>query len=265
MPTKTLNTGALIPAIGFGTWELTGDKGEAAIREALAAGYRHIDTAKYYKNEERVGAAVRQSGISREQLFITTKLWPTDFLDPRAAFETSLKNLGLEYVDLYLIHWPIPGQPKSVWRALERIYEEKLAHAIGVSNFGLADLEKLFGYANVPPAANQVLFNPFNKSHIWFDPFQYEKGVLEFCNEHNIVVEAYSPLTRGKDIQNETLGDIAKKYKKTPAQILIRWCIEHGTIPLPKSSHPERMRENLDVFNFSLEKEDIQALDTLSN
>ncbi len=253
--TVTLNTGIKMPLLGLGTWKMgDGDEVEAAVSSALEAGYRLIDTAKLYGNEAGVGRAVRDSGIAREEIFITTKLWPTDFFSPEDAFDASLDRLGLQYVDLYLIHWPIPLMPKSVWKSLENIYEKKRARVIGVSNYSIGDIETLLSYARIVPAVNQVKFNPFD----------YKKELLQFCASKHMVLEAYSPLTRGGHLDDASIGKIAKKYEKTSAQVMIRWCIEHNAVVIPKSSHPDRIKENADVFDFEISKEDMQTLDALS-
>lgn len=255
IPNVTLSNGFEMPMLGFGTWKISdGPAAESAVRSALEAGYWHIDTAKLYGNERSVGKAVRESGLRREDIFVTTKLWPTDFFNPQKAFDESLSRLGIGYIDLYLVHWPIPGMKKSIWRAMEKIYESKKARAIGVSNYGIGSIQDVLSDANVQPAVNQIKFSPFD----------YEKGILEFCKEKNIVVEAYSPLTRGSNLSDRTIGAIAQKYGKTPAQIMLRWCIEHGTVPLPKSSNPDRMRENMQIFDFKLSPEDAERLDALS-
>ena len=252
--TVTLNNAVRMPILGLGVWKMhDGDETEQAVRAALKVGYRHIDTATLYGNEASVGRAVRASRIPREELFVTTKLWPTDFFTPQKAFEESLERLGFEYVDLYLIHWPIPFMPKSVWMALEDIYAKKLARSIGVSNYDIKDIEKLLAYATVVPAINQVKFSPFD----------HEKELLAYCREKHVALEAYSPLTRGARFDDPTLTRIAKKYQKSPAQILIRWCIEHEVIVIPKSSDPGRISENADVFDFELAEEDLHALDSL--
>lgn len=253
--TIRLNNRVEMPALGLGVWQMAeGEETENAINWALEAGYRHIDTAKLYGNERSVGKAVRETGIAREEIFVTTKLWPTDFLAPSAAFEKSLKRLGFEYIDLYLVHWPIPLMPKSVWRAMEKIYEQKLARAIGVSNYSVSDIEKLLSYTSVVPAVNQIKFSPFD----------FEKNVLEFCKSKDIVVTAYSPLTRGKHLHDKIIEDMSQKYGKAPAQLLIRWALQHGTAVIPKSSHRERIRENANVFDFEIEPEDMTQLDTLT-
>lgn len=255
IPTVRLNTGLEMPSIGLGTWKMN-DSGEAeaAVRSAIDAGYRLIDTAKLYGNERSVGKAVRESGVPREKLFVTTKLWPTDFFNPQKAFDQSLSDLDIGYIDLYLIHWPAPIMPKSIWHAMEKIYESGKAKAIGVSNYDRGDLETLLAYCSVVPAVNQIKFSPFD----------YEKETLEFCVEKGIVVEAYSPLTRGSNLGDSRIAQIAAKYRKTPAQIMLRWCIERGTVPLPKSSNPERIRQNMRIFDFELSNDDLATLDTLS-
>jgi len=254
MQTVRLNNNIEMPVLGLGTWKMSNAEATASVRAALEAGYRHIDTAKLYGNERGVGEGVRASGIAREEIFVTTKLWPTDFFSPQAAFEKSIAELGFEYVDLYLVHWPIPLMPKSVWLTMETIYTSGRAKAIGVSNYDAADIEKLLEYATISPAVNQIPFSPFD----------YDAGILEHCRSRRIAVEAYSPLTRGSRLGDATVGTIAKKYDKTAAQIMLRWCIEHGTTPLPKSSHPDRIRENADIFDFALSAEDIATLDALS-
>lgn len=244
-----------MPQIGLGTWHMAeGEEAEHAVGEALRIGYRLIDTATYYGNERSVGKAVRESGILRQEIFVTTKLWPTDFFNPEKAFHKSLERLGLDYIDLYLIHWPIPAMPKSIWKTLEKIYEEKLVRAIGVSNYGIGDIENLLAHAQTPPAVNQIKSSPFD----------FAEEILNCCRTNSILVEAYSPLTRGWHLDDPTVGAIARKHGKSPAQIMIRWCLQHDTIPIPKSTHPERMRENIDVFDFTLEQEDVAKLDALS-
>jgi diketogulonate reductase-like aldo/keto reductase len=257
--TAELASGTRLPLLGLGVWKMQeGKETEDAVTWALEAGYRHIDTAKLYANEASVGFAVRQfmagHSIQREEFFVTTKLWPTDFLNPRAGFDRSLAALNLGYIDLYLIHWPSPVMPKSVWQTLEEVYEEGLVRAIGVSNYDEADIEKVLSYAKVAPMVNQVEFNP--ESH--------DLNLLEYCKSKDIVVEAYSPLGQGGLIKNRTVASIAEKYNKTPAQVLIRWALQHGTVVIPKSSNKQRIKENTEVFDFDISEEDIQTLNALS-
>ncbi len=255
MPKIILNNGFSIPPIGLGTWHMKeGQDAEHAVAEALKIGYRLIDTAKYYGNEASIGKAVRESAIPREEIFVTTKLWPTDFFNPERAFRESFEQLGLEYIDLYLVHYPVPLMPTSIWKVLERMVGEKLVRSIGVSNYDIEALRHTLSYAKILPAVNQVRFSPFD----------FKQDLLAFCKEYDVALEAYSPLTRGIHLKDKDLKAIAQKHGKTPAQIMIRWCVQHGTIPIPKSSHPERMRENLDVFNFVLDSADMAALDVLS-
>lgn len=249
-----LQRGASIPILGLGTWRMAeGRETFQSVRYALEVGYRHIDTAKLYGNERSVGEAVRESGITREDMFVTTKLWPTNFLNPEAGFRASFERLNIGYIDLYLIHWPVPMIPKKVWQTLEKLYEEGATRAIGVSNYSIDDIEKVLSYARIPPMVNQVEFNAE----------VHDFDLLEYCKKKNIVVEAYQPVTRGRLFNHPTVQTLARKYSKTPAQLLIRWCLEHGTVPLPKSSNPAHITENAQVFDFSLSKSDMEALDHL--
>ncbi len=251
----TLDNGVKMPILGLGVWQMedgkeTGD----AVKWALEAGYRHIDTAALYGNETIVGAAVRESSIARGEIFVATKLWPTDYLNPQKGFDASMERLGLDYVDLYLVHWPIPLMPKSVWKAMEKIYASGRAKAIGVSNYSIKNIDDLLAYAKLRPSVNQVKFSPFD----------YDAKLLEYCRSKNIELEAYSPLTRGKKLDDKKLASIAEKYDKSPAQIMIRWCIEHDIVVIPKSSNRERVIANADVFDFSISEEDMAVLDGLS-
>ncbi len=250
-----LRNGTEIPVLGLGVWKMAeGGETERAVHAALEAGYRHIDTAKLYGNERSVGKAVRESGIPREDIFVTTKLWPTDFLNPERGFRTSFEKLDLEYIDLYLVHWPVPFMSQKIWKTLEGVYEKGLVRAIGVSNYSVGDIEKLEKYARIKPMVNQVEFSPGI----------HDLELLKYCQEKNIVVEAYSPLGQGKLTSHEAVLAIAKKYGKTPAQILIRWALQHGTVPLPKSSNKERIIENTNVFDFALDPADIARLNALN-
>jgi diketogulonate reductase-like aldo/keto reductase len=249
--TIRLNNSVDIPALGLGVYQMkAGEETENAVKWALEAGYRLIDTAKLYSNEESVGKAIRESGIPREEIFVTTKLWPTDFLNPEEAFERSFKKLNLEYVDLYLIHFPVLLSGERVWNTFEKLYAEKRVRAIGVSNYSVKDLSELLATCSVPPAVNQVRFNPFD----------YKKELLEFCKEKNIVVEAYSPLTQGRDLSNPVIVATAQAHKKSPAQIMIRWALQQGTVVIPKSSKKERIEENSQVFDFELNSEEMKNI-----
>ena len=256
--TITLANGKELPVLGLGVWKMAeGGETEQAVTWALEAGYRHIDTARLYANERSVGNAVRKfiegTGTKREEIFITTKLWPSDYFNPETGFKESLEKLDLEYIDLYLIHWPLPIMPKNIWKTLEKVYEDGLAKNIGVSNYSKGEMEKLLTYAVVAPAVNQVEFNPAN----------HDLGLLEYCKNNNVVVEAYSPLGQGGLIKNKTVVEVAEKYKKSPAQILIRWALQHGTVVLPKSSNQDRIKQNTEVFDFSISESDMQTLNAL--
>lgn len=249
-----LNTGAAIPQLGFGTWQINpSSKAEKATTIALEAGYRHIDTARIYLNEKGVGHAIKNSTLPREDIFVTTKLWNGDHSDPRQALEKSLKRLDVEHVDLYLIHYPVP-QRNASWKIMEEIYIEGKAKAIGVSNFTIRHLTELMEQTDIVPAVNQVEFHPF----------LYQKELLDFCNKHGIIVEAYSPLAHGKKMDDPTIAEVASHYDKSPAQIMIRWAIEHGMVVIPKSKNPERIAQNLEVFDFAINKKDMTLLNNLN-
>jgi diketogulonate reductase-like aldo/keto reductase len=250
--TVKLNNGIDMPIFGLGVWQMSeGEETEQSVLWALEAGYRLIDTARVYGNESSVGNAVRKSRIPREEIFVTTKLWPTDFFKVKAAFQKSLDKLGLGYIDLYLIHWPIPLMKSSIWKHVEKIYVEGLVHSIGVSNYNVTQLEALLSTANTAPAVNQVQFHPFS----------YKKELLDFCKSKNIVLQGYSPLARGKRINDPIITDMARKYNKTPAQVMIRWSLQKGVVPIPKSSHRNRIIENANVFDFQLGDNDMKLLD----
>lgn len=254
--TLKLNNGVDIPIIGLGTWTLTGKDAYNAVLIALQAGYRLIDTAMMYGNERKIGEAVKDSDIPREEIFVTTKVWNTDHGYNKAlkAFERSLKKLNMSYVDLYLIHWPVTGLRNETWKALEKIYKDGKARSIGVSNFTILHLNELFKTTSTIPAVNQVEFSPF----------LYQKELMEFCQANKIVVEAYSPLTRGNKLDNDQLKAIGKKYGKKPAQILLRWGIQHNIIQIPKSRSKNHITENIDIFDFQLDKDDMEQLDNLN-
>lgn len=251
----TLNNGNTITEIGFGTWQISdGEEVTQAVVSAVAAGYRLIDTAKIYGNEVGVGNGIKSSGVPREDLFITSKLWNDDqgYESALLAFDQTLERLELEYLDLYLMHWPISGKRLDSWKALEEIYKSGKAKNIGVSNFTIRHLEELLAVSNIAPAVNQVEFHPFL--------FDEQKALLEYCNAKGITLEAYSPLAHGQKLENETITKIAKKHTKTNAQILLRWAVEHGVVPIPKSRSAERMAENIAIFDFKLDDEDMEKL-----
>ena len=251
-----LNDGHSIPCVGFGTYKLPGREAYEPTLHALKTGYRHVDSAALYENEKEVGEAVREGekklGVKRKDIFITTKIWNSDHGNPRAALEKSLQKLGMEYVDLYLIHWPVP-QSVRTWKEFEKFQKEGKAKSIGVSNFTIEDLEALLPETEVVPAVNQVEFSPF----------LYQKELLDYCRRKKILVEAYSPLTRGRRLQDPLLAELAQKYGKSVAQLLIRWCLQHEVVPLPKSAHAERIEENAGVFGFTISPADMKRMDGL--
>jgi len=254
--TMTLNNGVEIPVLGLGTYlSSDGERTRTAVLEALAAGYRHIDTAAFYGNEKTIGAATRESGIDREEIFVTTKLWNDDhgYEPALAAFNASLDRLGLDYVDLYLIHFPVQRLRLESWRALEHLLDEGKCRAVGVSNYMQWHLEELLNSSTVTPTINQVEFHPF----------LYQKELLDFCHSREVRIEAYSPLTKGRRLSDNRLVAMGEKYHKTPAQILIRWSLQHDLVVIPKSNNPARIRENAEVFDFSISPEDMDTLDGL--
>jgi diketogulonate reductase-like aldo/keto reductase len=248
-----LNNGTLMPLFGLGTYQSPdGQITYDAVRYALKFGYRHIDTATYYGNEESVGRAIRDSGIPREQIFVTTKLWPTDALNAEKAFETSFNKLNIDYIDLYLIHWPVPGMIKKIWKKMEKLLETGKIKAIGVSNYSIRNLKSTLAVAKIKPTVNQVKCSPYN----------YDPKLHTFCAENGIIMEAYSPLTRGKKLDDPRLEEIAKKYAVTSVQVLLRWCIQKGIPTIPKSVHNRRIAKNADIFDFELSEVDILKLDS---
>lgn len=252
-----LNNGVEMPLLGLGVYLINeGKELQNAINWAFKAGYRHIDTARFYENERGVGLAVKNSSIPRNEIFIVTKLWNDSHQYDKAlkAFDDSLNLLGLEYIDLYLIHWPGTNKRKEAWKALQKIYSEGRARSIGVSNYTIAHLEELLNESGLTPAVNQVEFSPF----------LYQKDLLEFCRKNEILLTAYSPLARGDKMENKTLNAVATKYKKTPAQIMIHWALELGIAAIPKSSSQKRIIENSQVFDFSLDQDDMNLLSSLN-
>jgi diketogulonate reductase-like aldo/keto reductase len=251
-----LNDGNTMPVLGLGVWQAgAGKETRRAVEHALKIGYRLIDTAKMYGNERDVGAAVRESGIPRKDIFVTTKLWNDDHGYEHAlrAFERSRKELGLEYVDLYLIHWPESRLRQESWKALLKVQEEGLARSVGVSNYTIKHLQELLPESPRAPAVNQVEFHPF----------LYQRELLEFCRTHAIQLEAYSPLVRGRRLDHPVIRGIAAQRKRTTAQILIRWSLQHGLVVIPKSVRPERIQENAAVFDFELTPDEMKRLDSL--
>jgi diketogulonate reductase-like aldo/keto reductase len=250
--TRTLADGNEIPLLGFGVWQVPdGPECENAVHWALELGYRHIDTAQAYRNERSVGKALRDSGVPRDEVFITTKFYPGG-KDPEAEARKSVERLGVEQVDLYIIHWP-KGGPTWAWDGMQRARERGHARSIGVSNFSLAEIDELLGVADVKPVVDQVQFSPF----------EFRRRLMEGCEARGIALEAYSPLGTGRHLGDSRVAEIADRLGRTPAQVLIRWALERDQIVLPKSTHRERIEQNAQVFDFALSREDMAALDAL--
>jgi diketogulonate reductase-like aldo/keto reductase len=251
---RVLADGNEIPLLALGVWQVPeGRECEDAVRWALAAGYRHIDTAQAYGNERSVGRALRDSGLPREEVFITTKFHPGR-RDPEAEAQRSLERLGLDAVDLYIIHWP-QGGPTWAWEGMQRAHERGYARSIGVSNFSASEIGAVLEVADVPPVVNQVQFSPF----------EFRRALLRECERRGIVLEAYSPLGTGRHLGDRQVAAIAERLGRTPAQVLIRWAVQRGLIVLPKSTHQERIEQNAQVFDFELSAEDVAALDGLDH
>jgi 2,5-diketo-D-gluconate reductase A len=257
IPTVTLHDGIEMPQLGFGVFQVPPDETQPVVEEALAAGYRHVDTAAAYRNEKGVGAAVAASGLPREDVFVTTKLWNSQqgYDSALETFEKSLARLGFEYVDLYLIHWPVPTEDRFVetWRAFERIREEGRARTIGVSNFRIEDLERLERETEVWPTVDQIELHPL---------FQ-QADLRPWLAGRGIATEAWSPLAQGAALSKETIVSIAARHGKTPAQAILRWHLQLGNVVIPKSATPQRIRENIDVFDFELSDEEMAAIGAL--
>ncbi len=257
IPSKIMANGVKMPYLGLGVYKMTNrDQAILAMSEALKIGYRAIDTAALYYNEEEVGEAIRNSGVSREDLFITTKVWNADqgYDNTLRAFDTSLKKLGLEYVDLYLTHWPVEEKFVDTYRAIERLYEEKLIRVPGVSNHHAHHLEKVFLKANVKPVVNQIELHPYLT----------QEPLRTFCKQNDIAVTAWSPLGRGGILQDETIARIAGEVGKSPAQVILRWHYQHDIISIPKSVTPSRIEENVQIFDFELSSEQMTSLNQLN-
>ena len=255
--TTRLNNDVEMPVLGLGVYQSPpGKVTEDAVKAALKFGYRHVDTARIYQNEADVGRALKKSGVPREQVFVTTKLWNSDqgYDSTIRAFNQSLKTLDLEYLDLYLIHWPILALRNESWKAMTTLLENGKTRAIGVSNFTITHLEELLATTNIVPMVNQVEFHPF----------LYQKDLMDYCNRKTIRLEAYAPLTRTERFDHPLLKALSSKYGKTAAQLLIRWGLQHGLIVIPKSVHAERIRENSDVFDFNISDTDMKEMDSLN-
>jgi diketogulonate reductase-like aldo/keto reductase len=255
-PVLTLHDGVEIPQLGFGTWQITGSETQPRVEEALAVGYRHLDTAAAYGNEAGVGAAITAGGVAREDLFVTTKLWNSEqgYDSTLRAFEQSIERLGTGHVDLYLIHWPLPGRELflDTWRAFERIKEEGGARSIGVSNFRVEDLERLAEEAELP-TVNQIELHP-----------RLQQAELRaWHDDHEVATEAWSPLAQGELLEDETIETIAAHYERSPAQVILRWHLQLGNVVIPKSANPERIRQNFELFDFALSEDDMAAIERL--
>jgi 2,5-diketo-D-gluconate reductase A len=257
IPSLTLHDGVEIPQLGFGVFQVPPEDTQEVVEQALEVGYRHIDTAAAYRNEKGVGAAIAASGLAREDLFVTTKLWNSEqgFDATLAAFEASLDRLGFEHVDLYLIHWPVPSEDRflDTWRAFERIHEEGRARTIGVSNFRLEDLERLEAETEARPTVNQIELHPRLQ----------QAGLRDWHADHGIVTEAWSPLAQGELLDDETIAAIAGRHGKTPAQAILRWHLQLGNVVFPKSVTPARIRENIELFDFELSAAEMAEFERL--
>jgi diketogulonate reductase-like aldo/keto reductase len=252
--TRQLADGAEMPLLGLGVWQVPdGPECENAVRWALELGYRHIDTAQAYGNEGSVGRALHDSGVRREDVFITTKFYPAH-KDPAAEAQRSLERLGVDQVDLYIIHWP-QGGPTWAWPGMEQARERGYARSIGVSNFSAAELEAVFEIASTPPVINQVQLSAF----------EYRRGLLEACAARDVSVVGYSSLGTGRHLSDRTVTGIAQRVGRTPAQVLLRWCLQRDALVIPKSTHRERIEENAQLFDFELSDQDMAALDALDH
>jgi diketogulonate reductase-like aldo/keto reductase len=251
---RVLADGNEIPLLGLGVWQVpNGPECENAVRWALELGYRHLDTAQAYGNEESVGRALRDSGVPREEVFITTKFYPAGE-DAEVEARGSLERLGVDQVDLYIVHWP-QGGPTWAWPGMERAHERGYARSIGVSNYSVGELEEVLSAARIPPVVNQVQFSPFT----------YRRKLLEACEQHDVALEAYSPLGTGRHLADERVRQIAERAGRTPAQVLLRWCVQRDLVVVTKSTHRERIEENAQIFDFTLSDEDMAALDAMDD
>jgi diketogulonate reductase-like aldo/keto reductase len=255
--TTTLHNGVKMPWLGLGVYKAKeGDEVINAVKASLKTGYRSIDTAALYQNEEGVGRAIKESGVPRDEIFLTTKVWNTDqgYDSTLKAFAESRKKLNVDYVDLYLIHWPVKDKFIDTWKALEKLYRDGLVRAIGVSNFQIHHIEELKKHSDILPMVNQVEFHPLLT----------QKELLQYCKQEGIQLEAWSPLMRGNHLDHPTLAALAEKYGKTPAQIILRWDLQHGVVTIPKSVREHRIRENADIFDFELSAADMEQIDAMN-
>ena len=254
--TASLRGGVQLPLLGLGVYQSPpGEETRRAVEAALAVGYRHVDTARAYGNERDVAEGIVASGVPRDEVFVTTKLWNSDqgYDETLRACDASLARLGTERVDLYLVHWPVQKLRNDTWRAMEKLKRDGKARAIGVSNYTVRHLEELLARAKEPPSVNQVELHPFLQQH----------ALIEFCRENCIVVEAYAPLVKAQRMDHPVLRRLARKHQATPAQVLVRWALQLGYVALPKSVQRERIRENADVYRFELDGEDLAAMERL--
>jgi diketogulonate reductase-like aldo/keto reductase len=253
-PTRKLADGNEMPLLGLGVWQVPdGPDAENSVRWALELGYRHVDTAQAYGNEASVGKALRDSGVPREEVFVTTKFYPrAKSKDPAAEAERSLERLGIDQLDLYIIHWP-EGGPTWAWPGMQQAQERGFARSIGISNFSVSEIDTLLAEADVKPAVNQVQFSPW----------KYRRALLEACSERGIALEAYSPFMTGRKLEDSTVGRVAERHGRTNAQVLLRWGVQRDVIEIPKSQHRERIEANGQIFDFELTDEDMAELDAL--
>lgn len=254
-PIIELNNGIKIPQLGLGVYKVPADEVDQNVSTALELGYRHIDTASFYENEVGVGKAIRNSNVNREDIFVTTKVWNDQhgYQNTLDSFENSMEKLGLEYIDLYLIHWPMPETYLETWKALEHLYKQGRVKAIGVSNFLVHHLKKLFKNSEIKPVVNQIELHPKLQ----------QRSTVEFCKENEIVIQSWSPLGRAMYLDDPIINKIAESHGKTTAQIIIRWHLQHDLIVIPKSVRKERQKENISVFDFELSTEDMEKIDQL--
>lgn len=254
---KTLNNSILMPCLGLGVYLIEGIKSVEIFKEAIDIGYRHFDTASLYRNEKQVGEAILSSNISRKEFFVTTKIWNSDQRGERSvkeAFYRSLELLNLDYIDLYLIHWPVLKERIITWKTMEFFLDTGKVKTIGVSNYMIHHLNELLSDCSIVPAVNQIELHPYH----------YRKELIDYCSSHNIQIVAYSPLTKGNLLNEPELTKLTSKYDKTQAQILIRWSLQHGSVVIPKASSKSHLKENFDVFNFNISSKDMKRIDSMN-